>query len=281
MREMALFYAAYAKKGDDGYYHIIPSMEPEKWGWYADLARNKDVISSLCMFRWALNRAADAAEILGVDADLRPKWREVADSLVPYPTWDGSDGPMICAIAGVEPKHVPNDHFGEAAQYPTILADEINLDSPKEQKEMMLRTCEKLSTAGTTGQTLILLGVPAKSMWHRFDAETLLNSRSGRMHLFPAIAPKTEIAFHNFQAREGFLVSAAKNAEEVYFLEVQPRRDNTCRIMNPWPGKTVIVQEVDTKKPVAVKIDKTNGECLEFSAVAGKKYSVQVEKQVR
>jgi hypothetical protein len=57
MREMALFYAAYAKKGDDGYYHIIPSMEPEKWGWYGGLARNKDVISSLCMFRWALNRA--------------------------------------------------------------------------------------------------------------------------------------------------------------------------------------------------------------------------------
>ena len=77
------------------------------------------------------------------------------------------------------------------------------------------------------------------------------------------------------------MVSAAKNAEEVYFLEVQPRRDITCRIMNPWPGKNVIVQEVDTKKPVAVKIDKTNGECLEFSAVAGIKYSLQVENQVR
>jgi hypothetical protein len=134
MREMALFYAAYAKKGDDGYYHIIPSMEPEKWGWYAEFARNKDVISSLCMFRWALNRAAEAAEILGVDADLRGQWREVADNLAPYPTWDTPDGPMYCAIAGVEPKHVPGDHFGEAAEYPTILADEINLDSPKEQR---------------------------------------------------------------------------------------------------------------------------------------------------
>ena len=34
MREMAIFYANYAKKGDDGYYHVIPSMEPERWGFY-------------------------------------------------------------------------------------------------------------------------------------------------------------------------------------------------------------------------------------------------------
>jgi len=29
-----------------------------------------------------------------------------------------------------------NDHFGEAVEYPTILADEINLDSLKEQKDI-------------------------------------------------------------------------------------------------------------------------------------------------
>jgi len=275
MREMALFYAAYAKKGDDGYYHIIPSMEPEKWGWYAELARNKDVISSLCMFRWALNRTADASEILGVDADLRGQWREVACNLAPYPTWNGPDGPMYCAIAGVEPLHMPADHFGEAAEYPTILADEVNLDSPKEQKEMMLRTAKKLSTAGTTGQTLLLLGVPAKSMWDRFDAETLLNSRSGRMHLFPAIEPNAEIAFRNFQARGGFLVSAAKDSQGVYFLEIEARRDNICKIMNPWPGQSVAVYEAGKKEPVAMKIDKSNGECLVFSAGAGHKYSIQ------
>ena len=275
MREMALFYAAYAKKGDDGYYHIIPSMEPEKWGYYADFERNRDVISSLCMFRWALNRTAEASEILGLDADLRSQRREVADNLAPYPTWDTPEGPVFCAIQGVEPKNVSGDHFGEAAEYPTILADEINLDSPKEQRDIMLRTARKLETAGTTPQTLILLGVPAEPTWVDFDAETLLNSRSGRIHLFPAIAPKTEIAFHNFQARGGFLVSAARNAEGVYFLEVQPRRDNTCRILNPWPGRLVVVREIGKSEPLAVKIDDSNGECLEFSAVAGKRYSIQ------
>jgi hypothetical protein len=276
MREMALFYAAYAKKGDDGHYHVIPSMEPEKWGWHGGLTRNKDVISSLCLFRWALTRAAEAAEILNVDSDLRGQWREIARNLPPYPTWNTPEGPVFCAIQGVEPIQVDSDHFGVAPQYPTILSDEIHLDSPREQRETMLRTARKLSKAGTTGQTQILLGLPAKkTMWDIFDAESLLNSRSGRMHLFPAVEPGTEVAFRNFQARGAFVVSAAKNAKEVYFLEVTARRDSPCRIMNPWPGKLVVVREAGKSEPVAVQIDNRNGGCLEFSTAAGKKYAIE------
>jgi hypothetical protein len=171
---------------------------------------------------------------------------------------------------------VDPDHFGEAPQYPTILSDDIHLDSPKEQKEMMLRTARKLSKAGTTAQTQILLGQPAtKTMWTIFDAESLLNSRSGRMHLFPAVAPGTEVAFRNFQARGGFLVSAAKNAKEAYFLEVQARRGGVCKIMNPWPGQPVVVRDAGKPAPVTVQIDKSNGECLEFAAVAGGKYAIE------
>ena len=65
MKQMALFYAAYAKKGDDGYYHIIPSMEEERWGIYPKFAQNKDVISSLCMFRWALEARGGGGGITG------------------------------------------------------------------------------------------------------------------------------------------------------------------------------------------------------------------------
>jgi hypothetical protein len=275
MREMALFYAAYAKKGDDGYYHVIPSMEPERWGFYAEFERNKDVISSLCMFRWALNRAAEASEVLGVDADLRGKWREVAEGMAPYPTWETPEGTVFCAVQGVEPRHVEGDHFGEAAHYPTILADEINLDSPKEKREMMIRTARLLAKSGTSEQTLTLLGVPPRSLTR--DAEALLNSRSGRIHLFPAVPPDAELAFHNFQARGAFLVSAARDARGVYFLEVQPRRDGVCRIMNPWPGKQVVVRDAGQASPVAVRIDRSNGECLIFTALAGHRYSIQAQ----
>ena len=158
MREMALFYAAYAKKGDDGYYHVIPSMEAERWGFYYQFARNKDVISSLCLFRWGLNRAADAAELLGVDADLRGQWRQVAAQIVPYATWDTPNGPEFAAIRGVEPKHMPGDHFGEAASIPRSWPTKSTWILPR-AKDMMLRTVQTLAGAGTSGSTVLLLGI--------------------------------------------------------------------------------------------------------------------------
>jgi hypothetical protein len=280
MREMALFYAAYAKKGEDGYYHVIPSMEEERWGWYPKFARNKDVTSSLCMIRWGLTKAAEAAELLGVDADQRGHWREVAAQLLPYATWQTTDGLEYAGQPGVEPTRLPGDHFGEPAMYPTLLADEINLDSPQEQRDMMRRTVKALRAAGTAGETLVLLGVPpdpgsGRSQRTGQDAELLLNSRSGRIHLFPVAPPADAVAFRNFQARGGFLVSACKNAGGVYHVEIQARRDHPCQLVNPWPGKAVVVHEVEGTQPVPFQLDTSNGECLMFAAQAGHTYGIK------
>ncbi|MGC1460795.1 MAG: twin-arginine translocation signal domain-containing protein [Terracidiphilus sp.] len=302
LKEMALFYAGYAKKGDDGYYHVIPSMQEEFWGIYPKFARNKDVISSLCLFRWGLTRAADAAELLGVDADLSEHWRHVASEIVPYPTWNRTDGQIFTAIPDVEPMRTPTDHFADAASYPALLADEINLDSPHELKQQMVRTVVAVPS-GSTDPTLILLGAlpprpdpPAGNEYGpvarairprrrtSVDAEALLNSRSGRIHLFPVpdwdppavdlISKKDEIAFRNFQARGGFLVSACKNAEGVYHVEIESRRDLPCQLMNPWPGKQATVREVGNAASVPVQVDTKNGECLIFPTHAGRKYLV-------
>ena len=286
LKEMALFYSAYAKKGNDGYYHVIPSMEEERWGIYPEFSRNKDVTSSLCMFKWGLTRAADAADFLKRDKELSKKWREVAAGIVAYPTWKKPEGVIIAGMPDVEPLHLPGDHFGDAASYPTLLADEINLDSPQEQKDLMIRTVKTLPSGSTNG-TLILLGkMPDPSVSRRGigspnslpDPEALLNSRSGRIHLFPLVSPTAEIAFHNFQASGGFLITACRNAKGVYYLEVQPRRDNECRLMNPWPGKPVIIHEAGDKRAIPAKVDKTNGECLIFKTLANHKYFLESMK---
>ncbi|HXP61989.1 MAG TPA: hypothetical protein VN829_15950, partial [Dongiaceae bacterium] len=73
----------------------------------------------------------------------------------------------------------------------------------------------------------------------------------------------------------GFLVSAARNAAGTYYLEIQARRDVPCKLMNPWPGKPVTVREVGKTEPVPVQIDRSNGECLLFAAIANHKYQVQ------
>jgi len=290
MKQMAMFYASYARKGADGYFHIIPSMEEERWGIYPQFSHNKDVISSLCMFRWGLTRAAEAAELLGLDADLSQQWRQVAAQIAPYPTWEKTNGLVFAELPGWEPRRDPRDHQNEVNSYLTTLADEINLDSPQEQREMMLRTVRMTPQAASTGEALTLLGVAAdpSGMWRGGggggggagiggDAETLLNSRSGRIHLFPAVPPSTPVAFHNFQARGGFLVSACKNAEAVYYVEIQARRDIQCQLMNPWPGRPIILHEVGNAEPLPFHLDKDNGECLVFLARTGHSYSVEPE----
>jgi len=289
LKEMALFYAAYAKKGADGYYHIIPSMEEERWGIYPEFSHNKDVVSSLCMFRWGLMRAADAAELLGVDVDLRKQWREVAAQIAPYPTWQKSNGLIFGELPGFEPRRDSRDHQNEVSSYITTLADEINLDSPQSEKDMMLRTVELTPRAASTGEALTLLGKPAIPGSNSLggggggggagiggDAETLLNSRSGRIHLFPVENEENpDIAFHNFQAKGGFLVSACKNAEGVYYVEIEARRNIQCQLMNPWPGRQVLVREPGNAKSVSFKLDKKNGECIMFATLSGHKYVVE------
>jgi hypothetical protein len=125
----------------------------------------------------------------------------------------------------------------------------------------------------------MLLGFPQESEPTRhsrnYDFEILLNSRSGRIHLFPLAGQTNVVAFRNFQARGGFLVSAAKSGEGVYYLEIDARRSVPCQLMNPWPGKSVTVHELGNARPVAVTLDKSNGECLEFAASAGRKYVIQ------
>jgi hypothetical protein len=278
LKQMAIFYAAYAKKGEDGYYHVIPSMEEERWGFYPEFSHNKDVTSSLCMFRWGLTKAADAAELLDVDADLRGHWREVAAQIVPYATWKTPNGLEFAGQPGLEPRRLPGDHFGEPAMYPTLLADEVNLDSPSGQIDMMLQTVHSLRTAGTASATLLLWGVLPDPTTNRRrkndDAEMLLNSRGGRIHLFPVVPAATTVAFRNFQARGGFLVSACKNVDGVYHVKIQARRDGPCQLMNPWPGKQVVTNEVGKAEPIPFQLDKTNGECIVFSARAGREYLI-------
>ena len=134
MREMALFYAAYAKKGDDGYYHVIPCMQEEGWGFYPKFARNKDVISSLVHVPLGTDAGGRCGELLGVDADLRgigAKWRHKSCLIR---LGRGRKG-VLCRDSGLGYRALqPAIILDEPPTYPALLADEINLDSPRNKR---------------------------------------------------------------------------------------------------------------------------------------------------
>ena len=220
LRDLAVFYAAYAQKSDDGFYHVIPAVEAEAWGIYPEFSRSKDAISALCMFRWTFQRAAEAAKHLGVDADLSAKWLEMASHMAPYPVYQDASGLVFNSVPGVKPSWKYGDHPWYIGVYPTTLADELNLDSDEKTKAMMIRTARS-APASPSSEVFVLLGAcaettatmvteevrPIKDL-HVLRAEVdrhperLVNSRSGRIHLFPCVPSWASVAFHRFQARE-------------------------------------------------------------------------------
>jgi len=296
LRDLADFYAAYVSKGEDGRYHVIPTVSAEHWGLTYRFARNRDSAAALSLFRWTLQRAAEAAELLGRDANRRQRWLDVAEKLAPYPTVETADGPVLTDVAAVNPIGVGYNFFGGAV--PTLLADQIHLDSPPEEKALMLRTV--LTVGGWRNRDVIHLlgaypelrkGVPACLFVDAKpdepldtpekllaavteEPERLLNSRSGRIHLFPCVPTDATIGFREFQARGGFLVSAEMTGGQVRFVEITARRSTTCRLKNPWPGCRVAVRRVGGRGDVTVRSDCQFADGLVFMTEAGSVYRV-------
>ena len=205
LHDLAQFFAAYAKKGNDGFYHVIPAIEAEAWGIFPEFRRGQDTISALCMFRWTFLRAAEAAEVLGVDREERATWRAMAGQMAPYPVYQTPAGLIFNTVNGTVPSWKRGDHPWYAGVYPTTLADEITLDSSPALREQMIRTANS-APAAPNAEVLVLLGAcpeTAASLGRgkpralttvealraeidRFP-ERLLNSRSGRIHLFPCV----------------------------------------------------------------------------------------------
>jgi hypothetical protein len=234
------------------------------WGWTKGFERNRDTTSALCMFKWLLRIAASASEVLKQDADLRPHWREIAARLAPYPTFVTPEGPVFTDVPGINPIGVDYNFF--AGVTPALLADEINLDSPAAEREMMLRTA-RLVKGWVNASVGVVLGAEKGT-----ESEQLLNSRSGVIHLFPAIPPKTTVAFRGLQARGGFEVSAECLEGKVTYVRLRARRDTVCRLINPWPGKEVSVREETTSQAIPHRTEHAPGDCLRFEARSGGVY---------
>jgi hypothetical protein len=244
------------------------------------------------MIAWTLRSAVQAAETLGRDEDQCAEWRRLAQQLAPYPVWPTAQGPIFGDVAGVDPTAQGYNFF--PGVMPTVLADQITLDSGPDEIDTMLRTAS--STGGWKNQDVYHLlgafpdrikGVPAAEFYpakpdvlldtpeaclnaFEREPERLLNSRGGSIHLFPCVPPDCTVAFRRFQARGGFLVSAEMRHGTVTHVCIEARRNVPCVFANPWPGETV---EVRTGEGVAVQVS-TEGARLTFAAQAGEAYQL-------
>lgn len=314
VRDLATFFEAFARRNYDGtHYNLLPVVETENWGISYRLEHARNTTAAIAMFRKILTCAIEGAELLGQDADRVPGWRDVAEHLPPYARVTVSSGEILAGIPGEMPRYSNGDHPYLTNDFPATLADEITLDSPREDRDLIARTNDVLRGNWNTNASIVvgkfrdhtpcslngasvriedhetlvseIIGpreLPGQKqgrmknvVWpERPGTERLLNSRGGRIHLFPVVPDWSHVAFREFQARGGFLVSASRDAGGVSGVLVTARRSILCRVMSPWPGGRIVVTDLTADAAVAHEIDTANGECVEFAAEAGHQYSI-------
>jgi hypothetical protein len=298
MREAARFYLGYLTRAADGKYDIFPTA-----AWDVDftphLKFNRNFPMDLSFAKYLLRASAEASEILGVDADLRARWREVADHLREFPTdQNRTGGPVFTAYEG----STANYHFPLATMM-IFPGDDVGLHSPMAVQDIARRTLAPMTYSGDE-QLLkavqrVRMGIDDADVWERQIAattrtngvisypgqhffwvhgcgnslwanESVLQSYTGEIRVAPV---KRNFAARFARLREvgAFLVSGEiRPGGEVAYLRIESERGMPCRLVRPWPGE-VRVREYPSLHPMAIE---TTGDVVSFKTEPGRSYVV-------
>lgn len=145
LRAATDFLIAYLTKGEDGKYHIIPTVSPENWGATVDYRLNKDCIIDLALTEFLLDAMVEGSEALGADAELREKWKEVRRNLAPYPAAEGPYGRVWLDIVNAPVESVYNVPVTLSPAFP---AEQVGLGSRPELLELARRTARTVRLEG-------------------------------------------------------------------------------------------------------------------------------------
>jgi hypothetical protein len=300
IRDCALFYTDFLKKGPDGLYHIFPSNQGED-GFSGNPKDYTDRAQVMVHTRYCLRAAILASEVLGIDADLRAAWRDRFEHAA------GDDGRPPLKFAGLE-KHCyesnppelgfgrplrsqPAAHDGKPwppvgdgayvwyfGQYPWGTINRLRAGDFIAERDMppfrnLIESWRRpngliwgmaVANYGRAGAWTESLGVIAPLQ------EMMLQSWDGALRIFPAWPKALDARFESFRAEGAFLVSASWSQGRVASLEISSEKGAPCRLYSPWPNGIKVVDA--NGKPVAVTADAFGRP--EFATVAGGRYSV-------
>jgi hypothetical protein len=145
LRAAADFLVAFVQKGEDGKYHIVPTVSPENWGATVDYRLNRDCIIDLALTEFLLDAVLEASRVLALDDALRERWREVRANLAPYPAGDGPSGRVWLDVAGAPQEVVYNVPVTLAPVFP---GEQAGLGSPPQVLEVARRTARGVRLEG-------------------------------------------------------------------------------------------------------------------------------------
>jgi len=104
-------------------------------------------------------------------------------------------------------------------------------------------------------------------------AYMFLQSHQQNIHLFPNWPMDQDASFGNLNACGGFLIGSAVKQGKIPYVQVVSQAGEECRLVNPWPGHAVSIQDGE-EKPRTI-----NGEILKFPTQMGHIYLLRAGSQ--
>jgi hypothetical protein len=302
IRDCALFYTDFLRKGEDGLYHIFPSNQGED-GFSGNPKDYTDRAQVMQHMRYCLHAAIGASEALGADEELRAAWRERLEHA------SGDEGRPPLKLAGLErlcyeanppefgfgrpwrpqpanPEGSPWPAVGSAAhvwyfgQYPwgvmgRLRSGEFIADRDLPVFRSLVERWRRpngliwgmaVANYGRAGAWTESLGVIAPLQ------EMMLQSWDGALRIFPAWPRNLDAEFDALRAEGALLVSAAWSDGRVTSLEIRSEKGAPCRLYSPWPTSGIrVADEAGREVPVDADPYGRPG----FATRPGAKYTVR------
>lgn len=145
LRSAARFIAAYAKEGEDGKYHIAPTLSPENYGLTSNFRFNRDCIVDLALSSFLLSGVIEASKVLNVDIEERAQWAEVHTNLTSYPQAQGPFGEVWVDVDNGPTEWIFNTPNTGVPVFP---GEQVGLGSRPELLQIARRTVETLRLEG-------------------------------------------------------------------------------------------------------------------------------------
>ena len=264
-------------KEADGKYHLhyVNNLE-SSWG-------GKDTPEELLAMNAMIPIAIRASEILGIDADRRPVWKEILDNLTPIPASTiSSEYYDFCNIS-TQGKDIfkttldaykrRNANVGEKSVVRVLsrtpvsaahlgLSQDIKYLIPAQIRSDKQDNCD-IKGSGESGlgvlrNRLMLREGPGAIECERLGLasealctallQSVPSTTGGEPvnYIFPAW-PKEWDAQFTLAARNAFLISASMEKGQVEFVEIQSKKGGNCVVQNPW-GEAELTVYINGKK---------------------------------
>ncbi|MEO5716861.1 MAG: hypothetical protein ABIT37_25500 [Luteolibacter sp.] len=300
-KEVANFWEDYLKVEDYGkggkLYADVGDSVQEGTG------KNRNPINSLGAVRNTFQLVLDMSREYNQDADRRAKWQDILDHLAPFPTKDAGKGKTIFVLAEDMPRFWQNNTVHIQHIYP---AAAIGLDSPPAlltiardtlaasgrwhdmngsnsffpaaarvgwSPESILGELHKYSSIGMAPNGFSqgnIHGIENCSTVPNTIDEMLMQSHEGLLRFFPVWPKSQDARFGTLRADGAFLVSAQLKGGEISGVTIASEKGRGCTILNPWPGKNVLVTRngkvAQTTSGERFTLKTTPGEKLELEA---------------